>query len=260
MKFMKNLLVMGIFLLLISPLIASEMFLWNNVIVDKTDSVVKYHAYYWFDDTSARGIGKQKDIPVTLYYEVEPLPYNLTNEGYWGEVDWCNLTILSYHNVYGTSFSAFEGFEGGELINTTTEFQSYYFSSSNLGFGQIVLNMRDKDSFVADMTCHYTDIRSLYIENILFGRFTTYIPSFECEGCSQYTLEELSNQIDSQEEITENELEIYNRFQTMIGWNFQIWIILSYILKIGFIFIAIGLIFSSGYYFYMLLKKIGEEM
>lgn len=260
MKMMKNLLVIGIFLLMISPLITSEMYLWNSVIVDKSDSVVKHHVFYWFDDTSARGIGKQKDIPITLYYNVEPLPYNLTSEGYWGEVDWCNLTIKSYHNIYGTNFVAFQGFSGGDLLNTTTEFQTYYFSGTNLSSGTIILNMRDKDSFVADMTCHYTDVRSLYIENILFGTLTTYLPSFECEGCSLYSLEEQSNRVEYQDEITANELAIYNKVQSVIGWNFQIWLILSYLIKIGFIVVGIVLIFSAGYYFYTLLQKIGREL
>jgi len=260
MKMMKNFLMMGIFLLLISPLITSEMYLWNSVYVDAPNSVVKHHAFYWFDDTSARGIGKQKDIPVTLYYDVEPLPYNLSAVGGSGEVDWCNLTIKSYHNIYGTTFVAFQGFSGGDLLNTTTDFQTYYFASSPQTSGQIVLNMRDKDSFVADMTCHYTDNNSLFFESTLFARFTTYLPSFECVGCTQYSLEELSNQVEKQDETTANELEIYTAFQTMINWNFQIWLIMSYVVKIGLVFVAIGLIFATGYYFYLFLKRIGEEM
>jgi hypothetical protein len=260
MKMMKNLVLTGLFLLFISPLITSEMYLWNSVIVDEPNSVVKHHAFYWFDDTSARGIGKQKDIPIILWYEVEPLPYDLASRGYWGEVDWCNLTIKSYHNIYGTTFVAFQGFSGGDLLNTTTEVQTYYFTNTSLSYGQIVLNMRDKDSFVADMICHYTDNRSLYVENALIGRFTTYTPSFECEGCSKYSLEELSNQVEKQDEITANELEIYTAFQSMINWNFQIWLVMSYVVKIGFVFVAIGLIFATGYYFYMFLKKIGDEM
>ena len=254
-------LMLGMILLFsIMPSIQGEIYLWNSVIKDTSQSVVKYHAFYWFDDTSARGIGKQKDIPITLQYVVEPLPYDLTPDGFIGSVDWCNLTIRQYHNIYGTTFVAFQGFFGGELLNTTTEVQSYYFGSGGLNTSFITFNLRDKDSVTADMSCHYTDVSSLYVENILVGRFTTYMPSFECEGCTQYTLEELSQQTDKQDEITANELAIYDKIQTAVDWNFQIWLILSYVIKIALVLVAVGLIFAGFYYFYVFLKNIGSDI
>jgi len=241
-------------MIIISNLASAEVYLWNSVIKDETESLVKYHAFYWFDDTSGRGIGKQKDIPITLWYDVQSLPLNLT----YGVVDWCNLTLKHYRNTYGTTFVAFQGFFGGELLNATTETQSYYFTAS--ASDKIIINMRDKDSLTATMSCHYTDINSLFEYNILGGSFTTYMPSFECEGCTEYSLEELSNQIDRQKQITANELSIYDKIQTAIDWNFQIWLILSWIIKIGLILVALGLIFASVYYFYSFLTKIGETI
>lgn len=241
-------LILGMILLFtIIPMVSSEMTLWNSVIKDETNSLVKYHAFYTFEDTSAKSVGKNKDIPITLYYVIEPLPYALTG----GSVDWCNLTTNQFQNNYDKE---------GNLENTTADVRSLYFSGGGLSTGTMLFNMRSRDSLIADITCHYTDVNYLYDKNILVGRFTTYIPSFECATCTQYTLEELSQQIDKQEEITANELAIYDKIQTALDWNFQIWLVLSWIIKIAFVLIAVSLVFMGVYYFYIFLRKIGEEI
>jgi hypothetical protein len=178
---------------------------------------------------------------------IEPLPYALTG----GAIDWCNLTTNQFQNNYDKE---------GNLENTTADVRSLYFSGGGLATGTMLFNMRSRDSLIADITCHYTNVNYLYEQNVLVGRFTTFMPSFECETCTQYTLEELSNQIEKQEQITANELAIYDKIQTFLGWNFQIWLVLSWIIKIAFVLIAIGLVFMMGYYFYIFLKEIGDEI
>jgi hypothetical protein len=233
---------------------SAEVMLWNNVIIDRTENLTTYHAYYTFDDTSLRGFGLQKDIPITIQYNVESLPYSLTG----GQVDWCNLTIKQYKNVYGTAFALGQGVTA-ELLNTTFEEQSVYFDSGAYD-DYIQLNMKAKDSAIIDMKCHYTDADYLYEDNALIGRFTTYLSSYECEGCSQYTLEELSNEVEFADERTANELAIYDKMQTAVIWNYQIWLIISWTVKIGLVLVAVGLIFAGVYYFYKFFKQIGDEL
>jgi hypothetical protein len=238
--------------------VKSEMYLYNNVEKINSSGIVDYSAFYFFDDTSSTGIGKQKNVPIIFYYVVEPLPLNLS--GSHGVVDWCNFTIVHTHNIYGTTFIAWQGFFGGELLNTTIETQSYYFDNASLNSGKILINMRDKDSVSAKMKCHYSNSNYLYDESILAGRFTTFMPSFECKGCTQYTLEDLSNQVEQQENITANELSIYQNIQTAVGWNFQVWLIVSWVLKIGFIFLGVALIFIGVYWFYLFLENIARQI
>jgi hypothetical protein len=253
---MKNKLLMFVMsaillLTIMSNFVSAEVYLWNNVIVDTNSSLVKYHAFYWFDDTSAKGVGTNKDVPVTLWYVVEALPYmNLSA----GEVDWCNFSITHFENIYGTLVAT------GQLLNTTTDTQSYYFANSSLSDGKITINMKSRDNMIADMTCHYTDSSSLYQDNALIGRFATFMPSFECAGCTQYTLEEQSNAIEKSDEITANELSIYDKIQTFIGWNYQVWLIMSWVIKIAFIFLAVLLIFGIVYYFYIFLVNLAKEI
>jgi hypothetical protein len=86
------------------------------------------------------------------------------------------------------------------------------------------------------------------------------MPSFECEGCTQYTLEELSYQTEKSDEITANEVAMYDKIQIAVDWNFQIWLILSWIIKIAMVLVAVGLIFASVYYFYVFLRDIEKEI
>jgi hypothetical protein len=260
---MKNklltLMIAGFFLMIFMlNFVSSEVYLYNNVEKVNSTGIVVYSAFYFLDDTSSRGFARGQDIPVYFNYVVEPLPLNLSNSH--GVVDWCNFTITHAHNIYGTTFVAFQGFFGGELLNTTIETQSYYFDNNSLNSGAILINMRDKDSISAKMKCHYSDSNYLYDESILAGRFTTFMPSYECEGCTQYTLQDLSNQVEQQDNITANELAIYNNIQTAVSWNFQIWLIVSWILKIGFIFLGIALIFLGAYWFYLFLQNIARQI
>jgi hypothetical protein len=255
---MKNkiiILMTAIFLLISIASISGEEYLWNSVSLDYTDQTVNNHAFYWFDDTSETHAGMQKDIPITFYYVVQQLPYNLTN----GNVDWCNLTITHFRNIYGIFFIPFTEISTS-IINTTIETQNVYFTTAPVTSGQITINVRKSDTLNADMKCHYENVSDLYEDNILVGQITTYMPSFECNGCSQYDFEQLTYETENAESITQNQLEIYDRVQTVIDWDFQIWLILSWVIKIAFLLLAVGLIFLGVYFFYQFLRKLSENI
>jgi len=248
-----------IFLFLSMANVLAEIQLWNTVNVDNTTSIVNYHAFYQYDDTSSTGIGSSKSSDITLSYDIQALPYNLTPT-YFGEVDWCNFTVTHIKHIYGTNFVAFQGFMVGDLLNTTIEVQSYYFTNMSFTNGEIVIPLMNKDNLIADMKCHYTDSRSLYAENVLVGRFTTYMSSYECAKCTDYSLEELSDMSKMNENITSNELGVYTVLQKIVDFNFQIWLIISWIVKIGMVLVAIGLIFAGVYYFYVFFTNLGRGL
>jgi len=243
----KNILItiISIFFLLtiMANFVNAELYLWNNVIIDYDNNITRYHAYYQFEDTSERKIGRNKDIDVSFTYVVEALPYNVSG----GQVDWCNFTINAFHNEYN---------EEGYLLNTSTETQNVYFGTGGLSTDTITISVRDADDIIADMDCHYTNSSTLYQEHALIGKFDTFLPSFECKGCGDYTLEELSGEIERSDEITENEITIYSVFNIIVGLNYQLWTILSWIVKIFFLVFAVGLIFSSVYFLYKFFEDI----
>lgn len=242
---MKNKILILAFALLLVSSASAEISLWNTVTTNNATQIVRYHAFYSFDDTSIQGIGKNKAIPVSLLYQVQALPFNLT----YGSVDYCNFTISHYVNQYNSA---------GEFTNSTTETVSYYFGTGSANSSTLLFNMKSDDTLLADMDCHYTDVRSLYEENGLVGSFTTYMPSFECKGCEKYTLEELSNLADQQQNMTQNELSIYNKLQTIVNYNFQIWLIGSWIVKISLVFVGLFCVFAGVYFIYEFLKNLGR--
>ena len=247
-----------IFLLAITNVLAEE-YLWTTFNINSDEQTTNRYAYYWFEDTSPTGIGANKDIPITFYYVVQSLPYTLND----GTVDWCNFTISHYKNIYGSLTAIY----GGGLsflsnFSTATETQSYYFDGS-LTSGIVLINVRSRDTITTNMKCHYTNLTDLYDpyeQSLFIGMFDTYMPSYECGKCEGYDFEQLTYNTDNAENITQNQLAIYNRLQTVIDWDFQIWLILSWIIKIVFLLLAVGLIFAGIYYFWIFLKKISEEI
>lgn len=236
-------LIMVVFSLFLIPFVSSELNLWNSVIKDNSTSIVTHHMFYVLEDTSIKGVGTNKEVPVVLNYVIQALPYNLT----YGNVDYCNLTIDHYKNDYDGE---------GNYINTSIVTQSLYFTSIPTTSGFLTFNLKSRDNLLGGVSCHYTDVNSLYQDNVLVGKIGTYVPSFECDECSTYSLEELSNQIENNEQIANKEIAIYQRVHTFFSWNMMIWLILSWIIKIVFIGIALTLIFACVYYFYKYLKSL----
>jgi len=246
------LLIIGMIILVLLPLSTAEVYIYNTVSTDNSTSTVTNEGYYQLIDSSPSGITSMKDTSITLYSVVEALPYNLTAYGYNGYVDWCNLTIRHLKHTYEFNLALI-------VVNKTeTVTDSYYFANSSLNSSQFTYNLRDRDYLTFFMKCHYTDVNYLYVENALFGRVTTYMPSFECSDCSENSLEEITHRVDTQQEAINNEVEIYENIQTIVGWNYQIWLIVSWILKIGFILLGVALIVMSVYYFYQFLLELAR--
>ena len=259
----KNLMLMilgMIFLVVTLQMISAEVYLWNTVNIDNSSQTVDYHSYIQFLDTSTNDIGSGTDTPITYVYHTQSLPLDLTPDGAtFGIIDYCNFTISHTKNIYGTTFVAFQGFSGGQLLNTTLEEQNFSFNNGT-NDGQVTINLRDKDSVVADMRCHYTSVDGLYENNILGGDFKTYMSSYECSQCKDYTLEQQSDMAQRNENITASQVGIYYDIQKVVDFNWQIWLIASWIIKIGLVIVAVGLIFAGVYYFYVFLSNLGKGL
>lgn len=256
----KNYMIFLILALFTINFASAEVSLWSEVYINEGDQTVSRYGYFQFDDTSIRGVGRDKPIEMIIYYDAEDLPYDLSVGGYVGYVDWCNLTIRHDQNEYGGSFWSAIGFTGGEYLNTTTTTDSYYFANSTGNNGFLSYDLKDKDSLTVEFECHYTDASSVFVESIFFGDFSTFFGAYECDDCEEYSLEELSNAIARNEEIIIEQAEVWNKIQAIIDINYNIWIIMSWIVKIALLFTAVSLIFGGIYWLYLLFKSIEEEI
>jgi hypothetical protein len=244
----KWLVVCSIILLICIIEVKAEQNFWTDTLIFPDTQIVRYHGYFQFEDTSVNGEGKHKPIDIKISPDIFALPYNLT----YGNVDYCNFTVKNIQNTY----------DGLDLVNSTTSIFNYL-HSGNFQYGssnKTIYTLYDKDSLIIDVDCHYTDINSLYQENVLVGRFTAFFSAYQCSSCSDFTLEQLSNQIEQSDQITEKELTLYNKIQLTIDYNYNLWLILSWILKIGLVVASIMLIFAGVYWIYKYFQSIGGKI
>lgn len=257
---MKKILLMifvSIFLVYTLSLVNAEIIAWNSVAIDETEQTATYVGNYNLDDTSANEIGKSKAVQLALWYSVQDIPFNLSFYG--GVVDWCNLTVTQYRNIYDGS---------GNRINETTEVTSIYFSTGNFTSGTITLQMKTDDFVAGRMKCHYTNVSALQtgtrgynsLDEVIVGRFDTLLPSFECDKCENSTLEDLTNEFEQIDNRTASQLTIYDWVQTVATDNYLVWLYASWIIKILLIFVGIGLIFGTVYFIYDFFNKLARRM
>lgn len=189
---------------------------------------------------------RNKEVLVGLFYDVNALPFNLT----FGQVTDCNLTIREFHNTYDSN---------GDLVGSTTNVNSVSFGTGSATNGNFAINLKADDTITADMDCFYTDPRSLFEDNILVGKITTFIPSFSCSECEQFSFEELSNEVARTDEIINQQNQMWTSMQNVVLYNFEAWLIISWVLKISVVFLALGILIFTAYYIYQLVKSIEEE-
>ncbi len=241
-----TLMISMIFLLGIMPLVSAEIYLWQDVILSRSANTTTDHIYIQLDDTSEGFKWRNRQVPITLKFFTQDLPFNLT----FGQVTSCNFSYTTFQNTYDNE---------GNFLSDTKVSDSFFFTSG-INEGEVTLFLKDDDDITADFKCFYTNTDSLYEDNALIGRITTFLPSFECRGCTEFTLEELSNEVERSEEITVNELAVYRIIQEIINKNFQLWLIASWIVKLFLVIFAVGLIFASFYYMWKFFEDIADRI
>jgi hypothetical protein len=99
----------------------------------------------------------------------------------------------------------------------------------------------------------------MFLDSILIGDYDTFFPAYACAGCEDKTIEEITNDAKNSQNIATEELTIYGVFQNVIKFNYQLWLILSWLLKILFLLIAVTFMFIGAYWVYVLIKSLGER-
>jgi hypothetical protein len=260
------LLMMGIITILLSVIGFAEISSWNTIVIDRTNSLVKLHGTYWVEDTNVESrantqttIGRLlnpsalKPITIELDYQIQNLPLDLGLDSLGndrGEIDWCNMSSSQFFSGWDSN--------GNPTNDTYTEYQSYYFTS--ISNGVLIYKLKNTDNLLIDIACHYTNANYLYADNIKGGSITTRMPSHECSGCTQMSLEETTNLAGDIEASANTQNSIFDKVQIVVGWDFTIWLIISWILKIGFVILGVVLIFMAGYYIYRYLNDLARAI
>lgn len=249
-----------LFLLVVLSLLTfvnAEVYMWTDInILDSSSSyypnTVNEHSYFQFDDTSLSGVGKNKEIQVDVLYTTQALPFNWSSDTCTGvTINTCYMNVTLNKNIYDFF---------GNLINTSVEYYDYSFTPNVVNSGRESFYLKSRDSIIVDMRCEYSNEECLYDQNILFATYDLIMPSFQCDQCSQYTLEELSNMQSKNENMSSNQDGIFEKMNLLVGWNYKFWTILSWIIKIFFILGSVILIFSGVYWIYKYLENFAREI
>jgi len=90
----------------------------------------------------------------------------------------------------------------------------------------------------------------------------TYGESFDsqnCRGCDGKTFEETINLLEERKETFTKKNSVFGFIDNVVDLNFDIWIIISYIIKIGvFIFAIFGTIYSVFWIFFFIRNEFGK--
>ena len=229
-------------------IVSAEINMWTDTYVNKNTSTVNMYALVELYDTSDNLITISKPVPVTIKYGTQFLPYNISQ--YYPQypdayVDWCNLTTKQEINEFDTST--------GRIVNYSTIENSLFFT--NFSSGVLSFRMHHEDILSISMACHYTNPDTLFIESLYFGQYSIFFPAHECVGCDKYSFEELTQENEKITERINQETSIYSSIQKVIEKNYQLWLILKWVLRIALLIGAVGLIFAGIYFFYQYIKK-----
>lgn len=266
--------------ILMMSLANAELTLWQDTKIDTSNNLVKHISVYELDDNSANGMPSLSDsgargvisfnvgnpVPLQIIYSHQTLPYNITQ--YYPQysnayVDWCNYTTRFYKNNYDVDFnySVFT-MSGGfypRIINTTIIINSSFYNSSVPHTTSDIFSLRAFDTLSVEVSCHYTNASTLFIENFYLGMSSVDMPSYSCNKCEAKTFEQLTQSNDKLEDRISQEDGLYTKLQNLTDKNYQLWIIFSWFIKISLVIVAIGLVFVPMYYVYLMVKAMGEK-
>lgn len=252
----KQIILMAIALLMVFSIVqnvSADISFWRDIIIDKNTSVVRAIGVYNFQDNSKDFLGKYRPIPIAIMYDWDNIPYNISQ--YYPQypnayVDWCNLTISHDTNEYDSD---------GNFNGTTTETFTYNVSNQVAGNNLTAVYMKHSDVLRIFWDCHYTNTETIFQDGVLFADWGTFFPAFTCNGCEDFKLEELSNEIKYNEANALKEIGIYEKFQSVVKLNFNMWLYGSWIIKIGLLLASLSLIFLVGYVFYSIVNSMARR-
>lgn len=234
---MKKINILFMIVLLFSlSFIHAELFQSSYFIIDNSTNDVYYEGYYFVDDTNSNNISTGTPINIVYSYFVEQLPYFT--------VDYCNLSIekttysrLLFNITLNSSTYFYKNFDTSNTVSGISEQKSY--------------TLYGRDQLRTEFKCHYSDL-SNYKNNNRFPVITELLSSsYSCQECINYDYGTVINS-----SINYNPYSYYDTINILLSYDYQVLLILRWIVRLSFFFLSIGIIFICIYYLYKFVKNI----
>jgi hypothetical protein len=190
------------------------------------------------DKVNDVGLSKNTKTYITIQVDVP----NINGSS----IDFCNLTIVTY--TYDTNFiNSTATFRDRtietELFTNPTTAHSEYYTKRISNYEEIYVN------FVCDYGSSTVpkDLAKVYL--------TAYLPQFSCTDYSE-SLEEAINYTQYLEEYRNDEKGYISKVNSVFYYNDYVWVVISWLVKIAYLFIAVTLIFFVFYFIYKLIRSV----
>jgi hypothetical protein len=241
-------------------MVNAEMYSFTSVNLDyEKNTTTHYYSFQFRDDQEsldplsnlrAKLYATAMPLDIILYYQVNPLPYNLAGYGYVGNITDCNLTIIHDANVWD---------KDGFITSTSSIKTSLYFSTNvSADFGKILYTLHNRDVLSGYMTCHYTNNESLYVESVLIGKLYAYYPPYRCADCTKYSLEQLVKEGDNNMANAIKEGNSVANIQKIIRLNYKFLYIVHWTFRIFMLGLSVYMLVLGVYFVYRFIKDLSR--
>lgn len=228
----KEIIILLALILLINQVSALEFFQYMQDIGNNT---IRSHGYLFYStqDNTDNYIPDGKPLEFYIQYWAK---INSWNEGNpLNNVTYCNLLGIQYSNLTGSAILAFN------VSNITGEV---------LEAKQFV-NLYPDDSLSINMDCFYKTNSTL----LMPANFQIVTPSFACKSCQFYEWTLRNVEANKIAVLKDNYFLTYGYIINLFLLNYEVIIILYWIVLISLLLFSVSMVFYGAYWVYLFLRR-----
>lgn len=176
---------------------------------------------------------------------IQALPYYLGD----GVIDYCNVSYVAYFYELSTN---------NTKVSTTTQTNSVYHNGGVATVDYIDYSLARQDEIYIRVICHFNTTGAYNLASTLTTPITNFAPSYSCQD-QTVSFEELTNVTENSANDLRNQLRLYSSVNDIVTTNYEILVIINWILKFGFLGTALFLVIAVPYYILLLVRSTNKK-
>lgn len=266
----KQIWTIALMFLLFLPLAFAEIKISGNTFLDIEDNIWTQHVTVEYPDIEAQ---PQTSLGMRAKLSCEDLSvFNSNNSAHQIR----NASLRTFYHQQNNVFNFFINYTDIErdygcsdnspscdITNTPPSILSDNFlctffgihcTITQIGTIEIPFTLRKGENINLNLVTYFNSTDGAVADS--FCRFGLTFDSRNCEGCSGKSFEEVTNAIETQAENFATKTTVFSFINSLVDLNFQIWAIISYIVKIG---VLIGAVFGLFYLIFWIYNFVKNE-
>jgi len=237
----KNILIimMGMFLLVsFTALTSAQIQYWQTIwqgdgVGDVPYNVTRNHAFVIYDKDIDDYVKGNNPLEIYVMYDIYIDTWNSLNSADYS-VDWCNLTIRTF-----PASSNLTSLDYNQLFTDDYRNSKYF------------VQLNDGDNFFVDLDCHFNSTQNSI--NVP-ASFQIVTPSWECKACQYYEWSVVEQDIVKSQSVGSNVVEVSEYTKKLIELNYELWLVLFWVILIIIAVHSTGLIFIGLLWLFIFMK------